>query len=335
DALRELVDRADLDELTRFVDRLTEHDEWDDLVDVRNDCRAAAARGKQLWPVTAYVNYVLALRGPGRYAAAAINDAAGPGAAAARFGFGPLTEVGASAHSWTDLASHLAAGPTASLVAHECVLRGEDLTQVDGVDGSLLDVPLVLADWEPDYELATYKLDKAEFPSPEMPERVRWSELELSDDEVDEDDDALEGRQALDEIAAHWNTESNGRTEAVGVSGDIAVALRALGLTYARVAIVSPSEAFAHISWAAASGGAHGRRRGAANGRFAAWWTAAALVDLGDDWPVTANELEVAVNEMQWFLWDDGNEPIGWSLHLGVEDPRAELAWALVASDAD
>jgi hypothetical protein len=89
------------------------------------------------------------------------------------------------------------------------------------------------------------------------------------------------------------------------------------------------------MAWAGASGGAHGRRRGAATGRFAAWWAAAALVDLSHDWPLSADELDVAVNEMRWFLWDEGAEPIGWSLRLAVEDPDADLAWALVASDAD
>ena len=37
------------------------------------------------------------------------------------------------------------------------------------------------------------------------------------------------------------------------------------------------------MAWTAASGGAHGRRRGMAAGRFSAWWTAAALTGLLDD----------------------------------------------------
>jgi hypothetical protein len=39
------------------------------------------------------------------------------------------------------------------------------------------------------------------------------------------------------------------------------------------------------MAWAAASGGAHGPRPGAAAGRFAAWWAAATLTDLHADWP--------------------------------------------------
>ncbi|MEY2398125.1 MAG: hypothetical protein QOJ00_1299 [Actinomycetota bacterium] len=331
----ELVDRGDLDELTRYVDRVVEQGDWDELVWVRNDCRAAAARGKQLWPVTAYVNYALALRGPGDYAAAAVEDAAGPGAAAARFGFGPLPEVAAAAHTWDELARGLSRGPTASLVAHERVVRGEDLSATENVDGSVLDIPLALADWEPDYEVATYKIEEAEFPSPALPDKSRWYDVSLSGVEFSADDDAADGRDALLDIAAHWSNESNGRTDASGVTGGVEGALRSLGLTTARVAEVSPAEAFAHMAWAGASGGAHGHRRGAATGRFAAWWAAAALADLTHDWPLSADELDQAVNEMRWYLWDEGAEPMGWSLRLAIEDPDAELAWALIASDND
>jgi hypothetical protein len=89
------------------------------------------------------------------------------------------------------------------------------------------------------------------------------------------------------------------------------------------------------MAWAAASGGAHARRRGAAAGRFAAWWATAAVVDLMHDWPLSADELGEAADEMQWYLWDEGHEPIGWSLRLAVEDPENGLAWAVVASDED
>ena len=147
------------------------------------------------------------------------------------------------------------------------------------------------------------------------------------------DDDTTEGRAALLELAAHWTSESNGRVDATGVEGSVEGALRALGLTEARVVEISPADAFAHMGWAGASGGAHGRRRGAATGRFAAWWTAAALVDLTHDWPLTSDELEVASKEMKWYLWDEGHEPVGWSLRLGVEDPEAHMAWALRATD--
>jgi len=332
---QELIDRGDLDELTRYVERVTDQADWDELVIVRNDCRAAAARGKQLWPVTANVNYVLALRGPGRYAAEAIEDAAGPGAAAARFGFGPLTEVAASTHGWDELRDYLAPGPSASLFAHECVMLGANLSADDNVDGSVLDTPLQLGVWEPTYEVATYKIEKAEFPSPALPPNGRWTSVALSGSDFVADDAAEDGRAALLETTAHWASESNGHVDATGGAGTVEGALRALGLTSVRLVEVSPADAFAHIAWAAASGGAHGRRRGAATGRFIAWWTAAALVDLIHDWPLSVDELEVAVNELRWYLWDDGDTPAGWGLQIAVEDPEAELAWAVAASDED
>jgi hypothetical protein len=331
----ELIENGDLDELTRFVERLADQDEWDELIYVRDDCRAAAARGKQLWPVTAFVNYALALRGPGRVAAHAIEDAAGPGAAAARFGFGPLTEVAASTHAWQEVAPHLSVGPSASVFAHECVARGADLTESPDADGSIFDMPLSLAKWEPPYEVATYKLDKAEFPAPDLPTKKQWSTVSLQGDDFSADDETADGRTALIELALHWADESNGRVDAAGVAGDVPGALRSLGLTTARLASIAPEEAFAHMAWAAASGGAHGRRRGAAAGRFAAWWAAAAVADLTHDWPLTAAELGEAVDELQWYLWDEGHDPIGWSLRLAVEDPEHGLAWAVVASDAD
>ena len=45
----------------------------------------------------------------------------------------------------------------------------------------------------------------------------------------------------------------------------------------ARLAVLTPAEALAWLAWAGASGGAHGRRRGNAIGRFGAWWVLAAL----------------------------------------------------------
>jgi hypothetical protein len=332
--LQELIDSADLDELTRYVDRVADQHDWNELLIVRDDARAAAARGKQLWPITAYVNYLLALDAPGEVAAHAIEDAAGPGAAAARFGFGPLTEVAASTHKWSEVAPHLEIGPSASLFAHECVARGEDLSSADA-DGSAFDLPLRLAAWEPPYEVATYKRDKAEFPSPSLPSKKAWEARSLNGAEFDVTDETDDAREALLEVAAHWATESNGRIDATGVLGSIDGALRSLGLTEVRVARLATEDAFAHMAWAAASGGAHARRRGAAAGRFTAWWTAAALADLTHDWPLTPEELGTAGDELHWYLWDDGAKTVGWSLRLAVEDPENDLAWALVAADAD
>lgn len=332
----DLTNRGDLDELTRYVDERADAGAWDDLVVARDLCRAALQRGRQLWPVTAYVAYRLALDAPAEWAAAAVDDADGPGAAAARFTFGPLAEVAASTHLWRELAPHLANSPTRSIVGHERVLRGEDLRSSD-VDPRVLDLPLVLAAWEPAYPLATYKADKAEFPTPALPAARQWRRVTLAAEPPAPARDApdLEAARALADVAAPWSTDSNGRVEAVTIEGDAAGAIRALGLRRARMAEIDAAAAMAWLAWAGASGGAHGRRRGAAAGRFAAWWAAAGVTGGLAHWPLSADDLGDAVAELGWYLWDDGAPSTGWSLRIAVEDPSAGVAWALTATDAD
>ena len=93
------------------------------------------------------------------------------------------------------------------------------------------------------------------------------------------------------QLVEAWTTTSNGRAEVVAVEGDAAGALRALGVPTARWAPLTTGEAVAWLAWAGASGGAHGRRRGAAAGRFGALWLVAALLDAVDDWPLPLDEL--------------------------------------------
>jgi hypothetical protein len=101
------------------------------------------------------------------------------------------------------------------------------------------------------------------------------------------------------------------------------------------MAEVPAADALAHMAWAAASGGAHGRRRGMAAGRFGAWWVLAAAAGLLDDWPVDPDELGQAAGELRWFVWDAGEPVTGWGLRVAVDDPAEGLAWAVVAQDAD
>ena len=61
----ELVELGDLDELTRQIDRLCSTRDWDALVDLRDRCRRALERGKQLWPAAAHAEYRLALEACG------------------------------------------------------------------------------------------------------------------------------------------------------------------------------------------------------------------------------------------------------------------------------
>src|SRR5206468_2705424 len=117
-----LVERGDLDELTRHVEGLVAQRDWDALVDLRDRCRRALERGKQLWPIASHVEYRVALEAPAEWAALMLAPGAG------RFSFGPLAEVAASTHRWAELAPFVAAGPEAAVAAHERVVRGEDLS---------------------------------------------------------------------------------------------------------------------------------------------------------------------------------------------------------------
>jgi hypothetical protein len=87
----------------------------------------------------------------------------------------------------------------------------------------------------------------------------------------------------------------------------------------------------ARMAWAAASGGAHGVRRGAALGRFDAWWAAAALTGL--DWPPDPDTLGAAIDRLAWWVWDDGLPGTGWILRLAAADPTEGWTAALDATD--
>lgn len=318
----ELVELGDLDELTRLVDRLCQAHDWDGLVDLRDRCRAALQRGKQLWPVAAHAEYRLALEAPGSWAARVLEPGAG------RFAPGPLTEVVASTHAWGELAPHLEPGPMAALTAQERVVRGEDLRREEGADASVLDLPLALEPWEPAYPLAEYGPDRAHFPAPPLPDPVTVplpTTFELVDDR--------QGCQSLTELALAWTTESNGRAEALAVRGDAVAAVAALGPSTARLAELSPAAGMAWLAWTGASGGAHGRRRGMAPGRLAAWWAVATLAGLVEHWPVSDDGVGEAACSFRWFSWDVGEPTTGWALRLAVEHPDQGVAWAVAATD--
>lgn len=85
------------------------------------------------------------------------------------------------------------------------------------------------------------------------------------------------------------------------------------------------------MAWAAASGGAHGRRRGAALGRSLAWYTVALLGDV--DWPARPDAVHHALDGLAWFYWDEGASEEGWVLRLAVEDSANGWAAAIAATD--
>jgi hypothetical protein len=310
--------------MTRRVNALCDRAAWEGVLELRDDCRAAVARGKQLWPIASYCEYRLALDGPDRLAAKVLEPGTG------HFALGPLSEVVAAGHEWNDLAPHVDHGPVAGLAAHECVLRGEDLRDADVPSAEVCEVPLVLADWEPEYPLADYDVDEATFPSPPLPALDPIS-LPTEEPALITDVDAVD---ALAATVTVWQTESNGRIETAAVEGRAAAALRGLGVPAARLGEVPAADAFALLAWAAASGGAHGRRRGMAPGRFAAWWVAVAVAGRLDDWPLPADVVGEIAQRLRWYVWDGAEPTTGWHLRVAIEVPERGLSFALNAIDA-
>jgi len=321
-----VIHRGDLDGLVRMIDDRCSDRDWAGVLRVRNRSRAAIETGRQLWPAATLAEYRLALLADPEFVAVVLDESDG---LSGRFTIGPLTEVAAQRHSWGDLAGLLDIGPRATFVAHERAIRGEPIEAVDVVElAPVLDIPLAMQSWEPEYALATYHDSEAEFPRPDLPDD--WREIipvpgaETLDDDVD---------LAVRDLVEPWLTASNGRAESVCVAGGIEEALGVLGVRRARVCDLAAADALAWLAWAGASGGAQGRRRGAAAGRFGAWWLLGALGDLLDDWPPDVDELGDLVDEFRWFRWNAHEPDVGWSLHVGVEDPAEGVAWAIAAQD--
>lgn len=315
--LREAVEASDHAMLLRIVDGRVGDRDWDGLIEVRERCLEAVERGKQLWGVAHHVDYRLALHAPGKWAGPVVDMRSRPL-------LGPLTEVAASSHTWAELAEHVTAGPARTHVASERVLWGEDLTG----DGSIQEpeLPLRLQGWEPRYVVPTYKPDRVEANAPVIPARDR-TELGAAPRRDDED----EALASLHQVAAPWGEDSNGRCEVVCVEGTADAAIREFGLREARIASVTPPEALATLQWAAASGGAHGKRRGGAAGRFITWWAVAHLAGF-EELP-SPDELGEAVGELRWYVWDDLFPEQGWYCRVAIEDPEDGLAFAINAYD--
>jgi hypothetical protein len=337
----ELLDRGDLDDLTRHVNNLVDGGNWEELAALAARCRLAFERGKQLWAVAAHIEYRLALEAPGRWAAMMLET--GPG----RFAFGPLPEVAASTHTWTELSPHLHATPQAAMSAHERVVRGEDLTG-DPVAAALpevLDLPLRLERWEPHYALAGYHPDKMEAPSPPLPPLTALGTGRRAGAptgpaappaQVPRPDGPDEVPGALEDLVSTWTEESGGRARAVGTRGRALDAIELLGEGAGELTELEPTTALALMAWAAASGGAHGRRRGAAPGRFAAWWVLAALGGLTSRWPLVPDDLGAVLHQVRWFAWSGRGVTTGWVLRLAMEakgGPGRGRAWAVTATD--
>lgn len=319
--LKELVEAADLNALLRAVDTLAGERGWDRLVDLAEMCEEALERGKQLWPIADHIDYRLALDAPGEYAGSVL------GPDASRFVLGPLTEVAASSHNWRELAEHLESGVVAAYVAQERVLRGEKLGGDELAHPEVLELPLQLLDYEPTYCLATYRRDAVEVSEPWDPEDSMQTIEPRAVDELDEPELA----DALLELVLPWITESNGAARAVVVEGDAASAASALAVDGFLMGPLTTEEALQRMAWAGASGGAYGRRRGAALGRFLALYTSSLISDLR--WPPDWDELGGTLDQLGFYRFDEVDVGEGWILRLVIEDVEQGWAAAISASD--
>jgi hypothetical protein len=324
-----LIDTQDLDALVRAVDELSTANEWERLLSLRDRCRSAVQRGRQVWPIATLAEYRLCLMAPPAVAAGVVMDNTGWPAA------GPLTEVIASRCGWDELDEFLPHEPLRSFVAHERVVRGEDLSGA-AIDDNVLDLPRQLQAWEPSYPAAEYGLTGLVVAEPTWPElmpvELRWAPVR----EASAGDNGTWMGSVLDavrDVVQPWTADSNGRCDAVAVEGDALDAIAALGPPRARVVEISMSEALAHTHWAAAGGGAHGRRRGGARGRFSTWWLLTALVDRLDEWPPDPAALRDDALSLRWWLWDSSEPRTGWQWRLAVQDERSASAWAWSAID--
>lgn len=333
-----LIELGDVEALVEHVGSLCLDERWGDIVTLRDGCLAAATRGKQLWPAASYAEYRLALDAPARFGMAIVDSNL------ERFALGPFTEVLASTHEWGEIAPHaaLASAPALAALAQERVIRGEDLRRDPCAlaCADVFELPLVVEPWEPRYPLARYLPAGVEHEAPglvavhmvDLPSKPQ-ARLDGAEDTAVCD--------ALLDLVGGWTRGSNGRADAVAIHGGQLAAIRTLGAPHARIDEREPGDAMLRMAWAAASGGAHGRRRGAATGRSLAWWAVlqlTGLADPGNGSPVSAvagEAVGAAMAELRWAVWDDGAPDTGWALRLAVEDPSDGLAWALTAVDAD
>jgi len=319
DALTALIESSDLDGLVRFVDGLVTARDWSGIETMRDRCREAVERGKQVWGPAEYAEYRLALDGPPDRAVAVLGDGKG------RYGPGPLWEVAASRHSWEELEPLVNVPTLRALMGHERSIRG-DVVEPESIDGRILQIPPTIEPWEPAYPAAVYRSDGADFPEGDRSPLV-WVDLPDTFEVVDDEG----AGEALLALVRPWWDESSGHADVIQVKGDAFGAIRALGPHRARAVDVTLAETLSAMVWTGASGGAFGSRRGTPVGRTLAWWALAALLGY-DDIPDDPSVLEEA-SELRWVLWDPGDAVGGWALHLAVEDPQDGMAWAISAVD--
>jgi hypothetical protein len=192
----------------------------------------------------------------------------------------------------------------------------------------VLDIPAGLQPWEPEYPQSTYGDAGAEHPEPTTTGALESVIATDGGTVVDDDDTELAVRQLFEA----WTAGSTGHAEVVCVEGTGLDALGALGVRSARIAEIAAGDGLARLAWAGASGGAQGRRRGMAIGRFSTWWLLGAIGDL--PWPPSNDDVHELLAELRWFRWDAHEPEGGWRVQLVVENADEGTAWAINAADS-
>lgn len=318
--LNALIEAEDIEGLMFEVDVRCGDGDWDGLEELAQRCRDALERGRQLWPVASHVDYRLALEAPGERAARVLERSS-------RFTLGPLTEVAATKHTWAELEAHMPGPHVAAVVAQERVLRGEDLRGEPAAAPGVFELPMALAEGETGHRLPKYRPHDADFPDPVEPrdstvvtaDTPRRAPLEPST------------TTAVRDLFEAWTADSDGTCRVNAADGPPQCAATTTGALTAseelRLAPVAPGAALVVLTWAGASGGSHGRRRGGATGRFVAWWAAAALA--GADWPLTDVD---GLDRVSWWWWEPLPRPSGLTCGLAVSDAASGVSTALWAA---
>jgi hypothetical protein len=351
-----VYDTAMDDETTRILELIAETDSlvldgrWDDVVALRDRCRAAVQRGHQWWPAAAWAEYRMALDGPGALAATVLDSLA------ARYTLGPFAEVAASTHTWDELATHLPGTPGSAAFAHECIALGDDLRADDMFTllPQVFDLPPFLQAWEPQYGPVTYHLDRVEHhldqgSSPDLHQENSDSGVGAGPDGQRDDPAATDALRAL---VRPWSHAPENMVRVVSCAGDARTALHALGCRSSNPYPVSGHHALSSLAWIGASGGPHGRRRGLSSSRSDLWWSLLQIcgfADGGEDFDVPLSMADAdtslledfagAIDELRWFTWTEATQPQppvanivnGWEVRVIVEDPIEGLSWGLSA----
>ena len=291
-----------------------------------------SATGRQLWPVATLAEYRLALVAPPDWAARVIDEDAGPvhdrpahrgDRPAPLVGrAGPLLATGPRRRVGRPRARRCAARrSTHATVGAACPTCSSCRTTLAAV-GAGLPARHVLRRRR---RRAVAARAAASPPTPRRPTGTPSERL---------DDDAVE--LAVRQLVETWTASSNGRAEVACVEGERPTTRSPRSAVRAgRAGRRSLAEALAWLAWAGASGGAHGRRRGAALGPLRRPVGARLRCSTS---PTTGRFRSTSSATLAGGCAGPGGTPVsrrhGWRLQLAVEDAESGTAWAISAVDA-